>query len=120
MSLRDLQSEFVVAVAKLILYGTEQGYEFTFGEAWRTPEQAALNAARGTGIRASLHTERLAIDLNLFRDNRFLADSELHRPLAAYWKTLHPSAVWGGDFVDKRGKPKPDGNHYSFTWQGRK
>jgi hypothetical protein len=115
MSLRELQSEFVVAVAKLVLHGTSKGYEFTFGEAWRTPEQAALNAARGTGIRASLHVDRLAIDLNLFRDGHFLSDSEFHRPLSVYWKTLHPLACWGGDF-----RPNPDGNHYSFTWQGRK
>lgn len=115
MALRSLQSEFVIAVAKLIVWATGQGYEFTFGEAWRTPEQAALNAARGTGIRTSLHVDRLAIDLNLFRNGVFLSDSESHRPLAVYWKTLHPLARWGGDF-----KPSPDGNHYSFEWQGRK
>jgi hypothetical protein len=114
MSLRDLQSEFVVAVAKLILFGDGQGYEWTFGEAWRTPEQAALNAARGTGIRASLHVDRLAIDLNLFRDNQFLSDSAAHAPLAKYWKTLHPLARWGGDW-----KKLKDGNHYSFEYQGR-
>jgi hypothetical protein len=115
VSLRDLQSEFVVCVAKLILYGDGQGYEFTFGEAWRTPEQAALNASRSTGIRASLHGDRLAIDLNLYRAGRWLTTSEDHRPLGAYWKTLHPLARWGGDF-----KPSPDGNHYSLEWQGRK
>ena len=115
MSLRNLQSEFVVCVAKLILFGDGQGYEWTFGEAWRTPEQAALNAARGTGIRASLHVDRLAIDLNLFRDGQWLTDSAAHAPLAKYWQTLHPLARWGGTF-----KPTPDGNHYSFEWQGRK
>lgn len=115
MNLQDLQSEFSVCVAKLILYAAGQGYELTLGEAWRLPEQAALNAAAGTGIRLSLHGERLAIDLNLFIGGVFRTDSEAHAPLAKYWKTLHPLARWGGDF-----KPKPDGNHYSFEWQGRK
>jgi hypothetical protein len=115
MILRDLQSEFVVCVAKLILYGEAQGYEFTFGDAFRSPEQAALNAAAGTGIRRSLHSERLAIDLNLFVAGQWRTDTESHRPLGQYWKTLHPLARWGGDL-----KPKPDGNHYSLEWQGRK
>ena len=114
MSIRELQSQFVVCVAKLILFGDGQGYEWTFGEAWRTPEQAKLNADRGAGIRASLHVDRLAIDLNLFIDGVYRTDTEAHRPLAVYWKTLHPLARWGGDI-----KRRPDGNHYSLSPDGR-
>jgi hypothetical protein len=115
MKLREQQSLFVRLVAHLILYAYEQGYELTFGEAWRTPEQARLNAANGTGIANSIHIDRMAIDLNLFKDGKFLTTSEDHRILGEYWKTLHPLCRWGGDF-----KPRPDGNHYSLEWQGRK
>ena len=115
MTLRQQQSIFVLLVAQLILHAYKQGYQLTFGEAWRTPEQAKLNAARGTGISASLHIDRLAIDLNLFRDGKFLSDSSDHKALGDYWKSLHPLCRWGGDF-----KPKPDGNHYSMEWGGRK
>lgn len=115
MTIREQQAMFTLCVAKLILRAYELGYEMTFGEAWRTNEQAALNAASGKGISNSLHRDRLAIDLNLFKDGAFLSRSEDHKPLADYWKTLSPLCCWGGDF-----KPVADGNHYSMTFGGRK
>lgn len=115
MTLREQQSLFVKLVAQLIQWAYSNGYELTFGEAWRTPEQAKLNAAKGTGIPNSLHISRLAIDLNLFRDGVFLDSTEHHRALGNYWKSLHPLACWGGDF-----KPRPDGNHYSLQRDGYK
>lgn len=113
MTLRERQSLFVQLVGKLIEHAYSQGYALTFGEAWRTPEQAALNAKSGKGISRSLHIERLAIDLNLFRDGKFLSDSESHKPLGEFWESLHPDCRWGGRFT------RPDGNHYSMTYQGR-
>ena len=107
-----MQSLHVRLVAKLIGYATERGYELTWGEAWRTPEQAALNAKKGTGIANSLHIDRLAVDLNLFRDGIFLTDGAAHKPLGEYWESLHPLARWGGRFNDA--------NHYSLEWGGRK
>jgi hypothetical protein len=115
MTLREQQSVFVLLVARLIDYAYRSGYELTFGEAWRTPEQAKLNAAKGSGISNSLHITRLAIDLNLFRGGVFLDSTEHHRALGNYWKSLHPLARWGGDF-----QPKPDGNHYSLERDGYK
>lgn len=88
------------------------GYGVTFGEAYRTPEQAALNAAKGSGISNSLHTERLAIDLNLFKDGRYITDGEGHRELGAWWKTLGPMYRFGGDFK------RADWNHYSISPDG--
>lgn len=112
MKLRERQSLFVRLVAQLIRYATERGYEFSFGEAWRTPEQAALNAKAGKGISSSLHIDRLAIDLNLFRDGKFLSASEDHRPLGEYWESLHKDCRWGGRFND--------GNHYSISPDGKR
>jgi hypothetical protein len=112
MTLRQQQSEFVRLVAKLIEFAYDNGMELTFGESWRTPEQAARNAQTGAGIAKSLHTERLAIDVNLFVAGVFIDSSEGHRRLGEYWKTLDPRCRWGGDFR------KPDGNHYSFSPDG--
>lgn len=112
MTLRQQQSEFVRLVAKLIEYAYANGFELTFGECWRTPEQAALNAKKGSGISNSLHTERLAIDINLFVGGVFIDSSAGHKRLGDYWKTLHPRCRWGGDFR------RPDGNHYSFSPDG--
>lgn len=120
VTLRERQSLFVKLVADLIQYAyRELGYELTFGETWRSPDEAKRNAEQGEGIANSLHCQRLAIDLNLFIDGKYCADSESHRPLGEYWKKLHPLCRWGGDFRDKNGNPKPDGCHYSVTHEGR-
>jgi hypothetical protein len=114
-TLGQKQRRFTRLVGQLIAYAYEQGYELTFGEALRTPEQAALNAKNGSGSLNSLHLLKLAIDLNLFKDGAYLKSSEAHKPLGEYWKSLGEDCRWGGDF-----KPKPDGNHYSITYGGRK
>ena len=67
MTLSEKQRLFTRLVGKLIEFSYEAGYELTFSEAYRTPEQAALNAKKGSGIANSLHTQRLAVYLNLFR-----------------------------------------------------
>ena len=96
----------------LIAFVYKSGYELTFGEAYRTAEQAALNAKAGTGIKNTLHGMRLAVDWNLFKDGVYLTDSDSHRQFGTFWKTLHPLNRWGGDFS------RPDGNHYSMTHEG--
>lgn len=115
MTLRQKQSLFVRLVARLIDKATEMGYELTFAEAYRTPEQAALNAENGSGIRNSLHTLRLAIDLNLFKDGNYLSSSDSHKPLGEWWEkqsTPEHKCCWGGRFKD--------GNHYSIEHNGIK
>lgn len=109
MTLRQKQSLFAKLVADLIQFAYEElGYELTFAEAYRTPEQAALNAKKGSGIANSLHCDRLAIDLNLFVDGKYCADTESHRPLGVYWEALHDGCRWGGNFR------RVDGNHYEL------
>lgn len=115
MTLREKQSLFVRLVARLIDKATELGYELTFAEAYRTPEQSYINAQKGTGIANSLHTQRLAIDLNLFKDGVWLPRTEDHRELGEWWEkqsTPEYECAWGGRFRD--------GNHYSIAHNGRK
>lgn len=111
-TLRETQSLFAYHVAHLILEAYRQGYELTGGEWWRSLEEVARHAAAGTGSATSLHPDRLALDLNLFRNGVYLVDAEDHRPLGEWWEKQHPLARWGGRFGD--------GNHYSFTFGGRK
>jgi hypothetical protein len=110
MTLRERQSLFVRLVADLIKYGTSQGFEFTFGRTYDSPEENARLADAGKGIRHSLHGDRLAIDLNLFRGGDYLTDTAAYEPLGKYWKSLHPDARWGGDFRERK-----DGNHFSLS-----
>jgi hypothetical protein len=112
MTLRQKQSIFAIYVARLILKANEMGYEVTFAEAYRSPEEADRLAQAGRGIKTSLHTSRLAIDLNLFRDGKYLNSTKAHTPLGEWWERQHPLARWGGRFND--------GNHYSFEHGGRK
>lgn len=110
MTLRQRQSLFARLVARLIQQAEAMGYEVTLGEAWRTPEQAAWNAKQGKGTANSLHTIRLAIDLNLFRGGAYLSATEDHRALGEWWERQHPDCRWGGRFKD--------GNHYSLSPDG--
>ncbi len=104
------QTAFAQLAAKLILHIFESGYECTLGEAYRTPEQAALNAQAGTGIKNSEHIKRLAIDLMLFKDGVYLTNSADYKPFGDWWKMQGADCCWGGDFA----APHQDGNHFSI------
>lgn len=100
MGLRQKQSIFARMVADLILWAYDQGYEITFGDAY-------AKTGHKTG---SLHYNRLAIDLNLFKDGQYLQTTEAHQPLGDYWESI--GGTWGGRFND--------GNHYSLAHNGMK
>ncbi|MBP1037845.1 M15 family metallopeptidase [Serratia fonticola] len=110
MKLSEKQQLFTQLIAQLITYAGDHGMRLTFGEAYRTPEQAALNAKTGAGISNSLHTKRLAVDFNLFIDGVYQTDSAKYEPLGVYWESLGGS--WGGRFK------RPDGNHFSLEHEG--
>lgn len=103
-SLRKKQSRFAHMVANLILKAESLGYNVTLGDAFRSPEEAAR-----LGKRNSLHTKRLAIDINLF-DNRghYLPQTSDHETLGKWWESQ--GGAWGGKFGD--------GNHYSLEHGG--
>ena len=90
----EKQFKFVDMTAKLINFAFEKGYTLTFGDAYAT-QGHILN---------SFHYKRLAIDLNLFKDGKYLAKTEDHKFLGEYWESLGGS--WGGRWRD--------GNHYSL------
>lgn len=138
-TLGDVQKVFANLLPRLFDRIRQSGYSFTLGEAYRSDEQAEINALgsvgrkaladevgndyprlaaalrnnAGGGIAHSVHQLRLAIDLNLF-DPRgaFVTTTEGYRQFGEFWETLHPLARWGGRFAD--------GDHFSFEWQGVK
>lgn len=115
-TLREKQSRFARNVARLLDKAHELGFEVTLGDAYRDPRVfGPIGQKRGYGRADSVHKQRLAIDLNLFRDGKFLSDSEAHRPLGEWWKAQGADHRWGGDFRDSKDRPTPDGNHYSIT-----
>ena len=113
MTLRQKQSLFAFRISLLIAYAYENGYEITFGDAYRDPRtNGELGAKKGYSSAYSNHKLRLAVDFNLFKDGKYLSSTESHRPLGEYWESLGSECCWGGRFND--------GNHYSFEHQGRK
>lgn len=111
MTLGQKQRMFTRMVAKLILWAYDHGYELTFGDAYRDPRVfGKVGEKKGYGRPRSNHKERLAVDLNLFRDGEYLTETSDHQPLGEYWESLGGS--WGGRFND--------GNHYSIEHEGRR
>lgn len=111
MSLREKQSKFARMVADLIIKAYSLGYEITLGDAYRDPRlHGELGVKKGYGHPRSAHKIRLAIDLNLFKDGKFLEGTNAHKELGEWWETQGGS--WGGRFND--------GNHYSLEHDGIK
>lgn len=102
MTRSDSQWQFLQDVALLITYAKRLGMKLTGGPLYRDPD---YNDFIG-GTANSNHLRRQAIDLNLFDGQTFLQDTESHRPLGEFWKSLDSANRWGGDF------PNADGNHY--------
>jgi hypothetical protein len=139
MTLGDKQKLFVRCFAQWLPWALSKGYEFSFGEAKRSDEQAEINAigaagretvaslvqrlfpglaaairnnGKANGIRRTAHGNQLALDLNAFKNGVYLAQTEEWRELGEYWETLHPLCRWGGRFND--------GNHISIEHDGVK
>ena len=108
MRLGAKQELFAKGIALLIQYATFRGYEIRFGEVERSKAEATRK-----GFPNSNHTRRLAADLHLFKDGKYLSKTSDHTPLGEFWEGLtgeysgeHITFAWGGRFND--------GNHYSL------
>lgn len=115
MTLLEKQNLFCRLVAVLINEIQRQGYLVTFGETYRPKVTADWYAAKGIGIKASLHCLRLAVDLNMFRDTEIIQDTAGFLPIGEYWEKLSTrdyTCCWGGRFGDA--------NHFSIKHNGIK
>lgn len=109
MKLSEKQQLFTVMIASLIHFAEEKGYRLTFGEAYRTPEQAALNAKKGVALLTACipSASRWILTCLLTANTRPTAP---HTAPGEYWESIGGS--WGGRFS------KPDGNHFSLEHNG--
>jgi len=97
MTLGSKQRLFACLVPRLIDHIYNNGCECTFGDAYRDNRVEY-------GHPNSMHKKRLAIDLNLFKDGKYLTDSNHYLFAGEYWKNLNDACNW-----DIR-----DGNHFSM------
>lgn len=112
MTLGQKQRLFTSLIAKLISFAYANGYELTFGDAYRDPRvHGDVGVKKSYSSAGSVHKSRLAVDFNLFVGGVYQTSTEAHRKLGEYWESLHPLCRWGGRFED--------GNHYSFEHEGR-
>lgn len=95
--LRRKQVEFMKALPLLINKAFSLGYEVTGGDLFR-------DSRCPYGSKSSKHSRRLAVDLNLFKDGKYLTKTEDHEELGEYWEEI--GGIWGGRFED--------GNHYEW------
>lgn len=113
MTLGQQQRLFTRLIGQLIQYAYANGYELTFGDAYRDPRAFGdFGVKRLYSAAYSVHKVKLAVDFNLFKKGVFLTDSNAHRELGEYWESLHELCRWGGRWND--------GNHYSMEYQGKK
>lgn len=98
MSIYRQQAEFARAVPRLIDKAFSLGFEVTLGDAYRDPRCPY-------GSKTSKHRCRLAIDLNLFKDGKYLKETEDHALLGEWWESI--GGIWGGHW--------DDGNHYEWS-----
>lgn len=120
-SLRQKQERFSLEVSRLVVRLHEMGVAARYREVLRTPQQANLNAAKGVGISNSLHLDGLAADLYLSAGGKSLPETrEAYAVMGELWKSMGVDHRWGGDFRDRRGRPKPDIYHVSIEHGGRK
>jgi len=111
MSLRKQQAKFSLMYAHLVLYAYSLGYEISSGEGTITVIHCPhCKKYVSKHKRRSLHHDKLAKDIDLFRDGKYLTKTSDHRPLGIYWEKM--GGCWGGRFKD--------GNHYSLQRGKRK
>ena len=102
MKLGRKQRKFTLRIGRLIRYAYAQGYELTFGDAYRSK-------AVKYGHKDSTHRVRLAVDFNLFIDGVYISDGE------------HPAFADLHDRWDELGGSErilKDMNHFSFEHNG--
>jgi hypothetical protein len=102
------QECFTRNVSKLINFINSNGYQCTIGETFRSKEGASIMNKQGKGIADSNHCYRMAIDLNIFKEGKYLSKTEEYKFAGVYWESLNRANEWGGRWK------RADGNHFEM------
>lgn len=113
MTLGQKQRLFSKLIGELIGWAYANGFELSFGDAYRDPRlHGYVGEKKGYGRASSNHKLRLAVDFNLFIGGIYQQSTSAHKPIGEHWEGMHYLCTWGGRF--------DDGNHYSFEHNGRR
>lgn len=108
--LLEKQKQFGRMVPRLLDYIDSCGYDYTLGWIYRDSK-----SCHELGFDDSLHGDKMAIDIAIFKKSApdtYLTDTHEYLFAGEYWERL--GGAWGGRFS------KPDGNHFSLSYRGRK
>lgn len=108
MTLNDKQHIFAMNLSKLLQHVDSIGLTCSVGEVHRPPEMAEIYVKQGKGILDSQHCKKLAVDLFLFSNGKFLQKKDDYKLLGEYWESLNPDNRWGGKF------PRVDSVHFEM------
>lgn len=112
MRLGAKQELFARLYAEHIVWLYSEGYRVRYGDV----------LAHDRHRPGSNHFIKLAGDINLFKDGKFLTKTMDHRESGEKWESRHELCRWGGNW-DKDSHPgepgEDDGNHYSLLHNGR-
>jgi hypothetical protein len=122
MLLQQARCIFTECLADLVIYATQTlGYTVAFDEGM---ERLTAKDQTSDHMKGSVHHVGLGQDLLLFIDGVYQTKTEAYTLLGEYWERLGDTRGvplrWGGRFKKADGTPQPDGNHFSFEWQGVK
>jgi len=121
MKLSEKQAEFSFMVGRFLcsigVLSAVMKMTVTLGEVYRTEYQQRHNVETGKSkTLEGKHRQKLAIDLNLFINGKYVTDPEKYRPLGLFWESL--GGRWGGRFGVKRKdwdkKLGWDSNHFEY------
>ena len=109
MKLGKKQELFMRLLPRLIDKAHELGFEIRGGDLFRDPRAHEKMGVKGPyGSTNSKHKLKCAIDLNIFKDGKFIRTTKGHKELGEWWEEQHLLCQWGGNFGKK------DGNHYEI------
>ena len=109
MSLSDRQHAFSHAIAELLYWMKQRGYQWSMRDCWRSTDtlacshcgneltyQGLLVYNKRSKTLKSAHTDGCALDLILWQNGQPVYDGDAYRPLGEYWEGL--GGTWGGRF----------------------
>lgn len=108
MTLREARITFTAGLVELIRWGNSHpDWQIALG---RDFDEANEKLRHKKG---SLHYLGLANDLALYIKGEYQTATEAYYVLGQHWEAMNKNFRWGGRFKSA------DGNHFSFTWEGK-
>ena len=113
LRLGEKQELFARLIAEHITWLYRQGYKVRGGDWFRDSRvHGKVGEKVGYGAAYSMHKDKCALDINLFKNGKYLTTTKSHQISGEKWESRHPLCAWGGRWED--------GNHYSLEHEGRK